>query len=481
MRRAFVFANIEQYFVTLIGFINLFIVARLLSPEEIGIAAIGVSLATIALTVKEFVSSDFLIQRPSLSSADTATAFSMMAAVSLGISAFLLLIASWVETIYSQPGLAAFLRIMSIAAVFEAFFAPFQAMVRRDMAFSTLAWVSATGAAATGGVTIACALSDFGFMSIAYGHASGAFIKAICAISIRPGVIPRRPSFAQWRAVVSFGSSMGSISVLDRIYVSMPQLILGRTMPVSAVGYYNRASVLCAIPDRFMMSAVFSFAYPALAASIRAGGDACAAYLRAQSYISVVYCPALAMTALLADPIVTFALGPGWDTVIPLVRILSLASIFWFPIIVTQPMLFALGANRSAMIASFAGRGVGMVVLGGASFIGLMALAYGQFLAIPFYALVSLFVAHRHVRFSWAELAWVTSQSLVVLACTVLVPTLFLVLYGEGLSMGLIHAVICAALAASGWLFGIVVTRHPIRTELRILTSYARRSVLRNS
>lgn len=474
MRRAFAFASIEQYLVTIVGFASVYVIARLLTPAEIGASAIGVGIATIAFTARAFVSSEFLIQRPTLDRADIATAFTLMGSASLALAALIYLASGWVAALYDQPGLAVFLQVMCAAALCDTITAPIQAILRREIAFSTLAGVNVAGATVAAGVTILCAVAGMGFMSIAWGHASGALVKAACAVAARPGALPLRLSLAGWRANVTFGSCKGAMDVVDRFYEAMPQLILGRVMPVSAVGYYNRANLLCGIPDRLMMAAVFSFTFPALAARIRAGGELKATYLRAQSYISVIFCPALALVALLADPLVAFALGPGWDPVIPLVRILSLAALFWFPIILTVPTLFALGANRSALEATLIGRGFGMIVLGSASFFGLTALAMSQFIAIPFYAFVSLSCVRAHVGFSWIELLRVTLRSFAVLAFALTPPAAFAALSGSGLAMSFWQAVACGGFAAMGWLTGVVIFRHPIVTELRVLSDYAR-------
>ncbi|WP_353476554.1 oligosaccharide flippase family protein (plasmid) [Salipiger sp. H15] len=473
MRRAFAFASVEQFIVAILGFVSVFVVARLLTPEEIGISAIGVGIGTIVFTAKEFVSSEFLIQQRTLTRADVGTAVTLAGVVNLAVAAVLWIASGWVAQGYDQPGLGAFLEVMCLAALFETLTTPFQALLRREIAFALLARVNIASAAVTAAVTILCASMGMSFMSIAWGQMAGALVRAACAVALRPDIVTAGMSFAGWRNVLSFGGVKGTTTIIDRIYEAMPQLILGRVMPVAAVGYYNRANLLCGIPDRLMMSAVFSFTFPALAARIRAGGDAKSAYLQAQSYISVLFCPAVAFVALIAGPLVRGALGAGWEAVTPIVRILAMASVFWFPIIVTQPTLFALGANRSALAASLTGRGAGMLILGSASFLGLTALALSQFVAIPFYAFVSLRAVRRHLGFTWGEFGRVALHSGAVLACTFLGPVALIVASGAGLAFGMWQALACAGLAFVGWLGGVILLRHPILTELNILSHHA--------
>jgi lipopolysaccharide exporter len=66
------------------------------------------------------------------------------------------------------------------------------------------------------------------------------------------------------------------------------------------------------IPDRVVLTGVFSVAFPALAAEIREGRGLKQPYLRALGLITVAYWPALVLLALLAHPVVSFILGRQW-------------------------------------------------------------------------------------------------------------------------------------------------------------------------
>src|SRR5690606_23495152 len=112
----------------------------------------------------------------------------------------------------------------------------------------------------------------------------------------------------------------------------------------------------CAIPDRMLLAAIFAIAFPTLAERVREGRDVKNAYLRAISLITVFYWPALLIMALLAHPLVMLLLGDGWLAVVPLVRIVAVASIFFFPVILTVPLLMAVGRNRQAFAANLMSR-----------------------------------------------------------------------------------------------------------------------------
>lgn len=474
MRRAFFFANIEQYVVAIVGLAGIAAVSRLLTPAEIGLAAIGLGVFTISFAAKEFASAEFLIQRHALNAGDISTAFTIAGVFSIAIAGVIFAAASLIETVYAAPGVATFLKVMCLVGLADAVAAPTQALLRRDMAFSVLARINVVASITSVSVTILLAGAGFGVMSIAWGHALGALTRAILCVISTPKRLPTRPSIASWRAMLSFGGGKGAVTVIDRVYEALPQLVLGRMMSQAAVGIYNRSNLLCSIPDRFLMSAVFSFAFPALAARVRAGDDLRGAYLRALSYVAAVYWPALALVILLAEPIVSLTLGPGWDAVVPLLRLLSFAALFWVPMIITTPTLFALGANRQAFLANLYGRSFGAVVMVGASFVSLTALAASQSISILFQACVSLRIARRNVGFEWRDL-WVEAmRNVAVLVSSLTPPCLFVYLSESGLGMTPIEAALLGGLAVPGWLFGLWAARHPMRDEVKVIFIHLR-------
>jgi O-antigen/teichoic acid export membrane protein len=97
-----------------------------------------------------------------------------------------------------------------------------------------------------------------------------------------------------------------------------------------AAGLYNRALLVCQLPDRVVLGGAIPVILPALAAEVRAGSDLGASYVRAVSFITAVQWPALVVLAILAHPVVLVLLGGQWLSVVPLVQVVALASVLSF-------------------------------------------------------------------------------------------------------------------------------------------------------
>ena len=160
---------------------------------------------------------------------------------------------------------------------------------------------------------------------------------------------------------------------------------------------------------------------------------------------------------------------------------MAVAGLAWFPVILTSPVLLAVGANRDRALADLIGRAVSAVILCSAAFSGIMAMAASKLVTLPFQMVLSFCFVRRHVIFRWRELALALRKSAVVTALSALGPSSVVALSGSHFDLSLPATFVAALLAAAGWLVGALVTRHPVLLELRrvaevlLETSFVRR------
>ena len=312
VRRALAVSAAAQYLRIAIRLASMALVVRLLTPSEVGVAVIGTAIMTIALGLREFASSEFLIQRHEIGRDDIRTSFTLVFVMTALMTAAIFVVAPWVGGLYGEEKLASFLRITAVAGLIEAVSLPILALLRRDMAFGAVASIQTASATVTAVATAWLAFAGFSYMSYAWAAVAAAAASTALAFYFRPDLSILRPAFKSWANVLTFGGYNGASFVINRIYESLPSLVLGYLLPHAAVGLYNRASVVSDIPDKVVLTSVFSVAFPALAAEVRAGRSLKEPYLRSLGFITVFYWPAQVLLALLAYPVVMLFLGPQW-------------------------------------------------------------------------------------------------------------------------------------------------------------------------
>jgi O-antigen/teichoic acid export membrane protein len=468
VRRALVIATGTQYLRIVVRFVSIALVARLLTPAEIGLAVIGTALVTVLLALREFASSEFLIQRDEVTRDDIRASFTVLFLMTALMTAAVFVIAPWIGSFYGEAQLAPFIQVSVVAGLIEALSLPILGLLRRDLAFGAIAWVNTTNAAALGIATAAFALAGFGFMSYAWGAIAAAVATTAISFWFRPDLSILRPVFKSWGRVLTFGGYNGASCVINRLYAGVPQLFLGTMLPHSDVGLYNRTAVASDIPDKIVLTSVFNVAFPALASRVREGRSVKEPYLRALGLIAVVYWPAQILLAILAYPVIWIFLGSQWiEGAVPLLQLMAVAGVAWFPVYMAQPVLLAVGANRDRVLVDLVGRSVSAVALCGAAFFGIMAMAASKLVTIPFHMVLSLWFVRRHVPFRWSEVGAALWKSAAVTACSMLGPLCVVALSDQGFAISLPATVIAVALAAAGWLAGVLVVRHPILLEVR--------------
>ncbi|MDZ4790966.1 MAG: hypothetical protein SGJ17_07140 [Hyphomicrobiales bacterium] len=71
VRRALAYSSAERYVNLLVNFGLIAAVSRLLTPQEVGVSALGVTILGLVETIRDIPSS-YLVQRPTLTREDTA-------------------------------------------------------------------------------------------------------------------------------------------------------------------------------------------------------------------------------------------------------------------------------------------------------------------------------------------------------------------------------------------------------------------------
>jgi O-antigen/teichoic acid export membrane protein len=267
--------------------------------------------------------------------------------------------------------------------------------------------------------------------------------------------------------VLRFGAYSSSVAVINVFYSFAPQFILGRVLDLAAVGLYSRAISVTQLFDRLVLQILSPVIMPAIFAYKRGGGDLKRMYLNAIELITVVQWPFLIFFAVMAQPIIRIWLGPTWIEIVPLIQMLSIASLSLFAACLTYPVLVALGRVRDTLVSSLISLPPSILAIFVASFFGVQAVAASALLALPFQAIVALYFVGRHLAISPAELVRATQRSVIVTACStasVLASMAVIEFSSSGAVVGLFLAVACAAV---GWWLGLVVTKHPLLAHVR--------------
>lgn len=464
IRRAIVWASASQYFTLAVNFSITILLARILTPYDFGVSAIGLAVIGIAEALRELAGGTFLVRENELTNDKIRSTTTINILLTGVIAGAIVLLAGPLARFFDLPALAPYLHIAVVGFAAGAVLYPQQALLSRDMAFDRLAAVNAVGTIGGALAAISFALAGFGANSFALAGVITSMLGAMMATALGRGFSIYRPSVRQWRSVAAFGMHSSASAIVGRLAEALPLFIFGRLLGPAELAIGHRALLLCLVPERLISAVAGAVALPELSRLSREGGDVKRAYLVALANVTALHWPAMAMLALLAGPAVSLLLGSQWLDAIPLVTILSLALMAASPMVLQHSVLVATGGVHVLPRLVAAQTGLLAVALAATAGYGLRASALSMLLVMPLNALMSLVAVRSRLGFSAAEAGNALARSAAVTASSVAAP---LVLVLQALPMTpLTTALLAAVLAVVGWIVGLRAFGHPLWAEI---------------
>ena len=466
IRRSVIASVADKYATQVISVVTLATMSRILTPAETGIYLLASTVILLLDNLRLFGTGIFIVQEKTLAPQTVRTVFTITLLISLSLAGLLVAASDLIAGFFHEPQVGRLLVVAALSFVIAPFGGPLLALMQRDLSFTRLAMLNVAMALVNAGVTITLGAMGWGPVSHVWGIVAAGAVLALGAMLLRPEFWVFRPSLQGARRILSFGAVSSSVTVLNMAYEMLPRLALGRLLGVDAVGIYARAVTVCQLPDRALVSALQPVVLPAMAMHARQGGDLRVSYLRGHALMSAIQWPTLMMLALLANPVVAILLGAQWSETPPLVRIIATATMALAPAFMTFPLLVSVGRIRDTFWASLICLPPSVLAVVAAAHLGLTAVAASLLVIAPFQMVVALLFIRRAIGLRLGQL-WVASlRSIGVTAATAALPLAVIATSGRGFDLGMGQTAVAVAGGAIGWLAGIMLTNHPIRSEI---------------
>lgn len=343
IRKALGINAASQLIIFVVNFTSIIVISRLLTPEEIGIFSVSVSILAFAHIFREFGVGQFLIQTNEVTAERLRAAFTVTLGISWLIAGGLALASAPIAAFYGSVGIADVLRLIAVNFVILPFGAPLLSLLRRDMAFDKIAVVNISNAVVGTAITIAAAIHGESYLSMAWGAVAGNVSNVILLNILRRGQIFLLPTSRGVSEVLRFGSLSSAGSFINELGASAPDLIFGRTLGFTSVAYFSRANGLPTMALRQILILIRGVYLPSFAQDIRAGKDPAELYCNATNYLTAFTAPLLALLAVLAEPLIVLLFGDQWQPAAYLATLICVFTIFTTPASLAITSLIASG------------------------------------------------------------------------------------------------------------------------------------------
>jgi PST family polysaccharide transporter len=241
----------------------------------------------------------------------------------LGVTAALVMAAPLIERGFGFAGLAPVVAVSALMVLPRLMAAVPLALLQRQMRFRELATITlVTSLAGKIVPTIVLAVAGFGVWALVAGVVLQMYMESALLLWRAKPSVAWPADWSRARDVVGFGGQVMAIQTLNQAASNVDNVLVGRLLGATALGFYSRVFALMMLPVNLVGSSAQQVLFPRFA---RLQDDRAALRTQFQASIDLVTGLVLPMSAMLviaSDSLVLLLLGSSWISIVTPTRVL---------------------------------------------------------------------------------------------------------------------------------------------------------------
>jgi lipopolysaccharide exporter len=306
--------------------LRLIILARLLSPEDFGLVAIGMTVLAIALSLTDFGVVAALIQRPATDKRHLDTAWTIGLIRGIGVTAVLVMSAPWIAEAFAEPRAANLIRALALTAVIQGAASIEVARLNRELRFGGLAGIRLAAAIGNTAVAIILAPSE-GAWALVWGALAGAVIQMASSYVVAPYRPRLRLSDEAAASIARFGRWIFVIGILGVAADAALRWLVATRLGVAELGLFFLAVRLAFLPAQLVSELVGDIAFPVYAHLHADRQKASSTFRGLLIAVAALLVPACLVFAWVVPDLIQHVLGERWQGAAVVMQLLILTSI----------------------------------------------------------------------------------------------------------------------------------------------------------
>jgi len=343
VRSALALSLVERYMLLALTVVGNMVLARLLTPGQIGVYSVSLAVIGLAQSLRDFGVGNYLIQERELTEDHVRTAFGVSLLLGLLLFVAALALAPVAARYYREPRMVLTLRLSALNFLLMPVCTVSLSLLRREMQFKRLLYIAGASSLLGTVVSIGGALAGFGENSLASGSVASNLVTGVGAWLARRERKLLLPGWSAWRSVLHFGGQSSLSSFVTSLSMDANDLVVGKVLGFHPVAMLSRAQGLMNLFHRDLMGAVRNVALPAFSAAHREGRQLSAPHAKSVALTLVFAWPFYGLVGIYGLEILDLLYGAQWHEAAPLVPLFCGAGALAAINALTPNLLVAVG------------------------------------------------------------------------------------------------------------------------------------------
>lgn len=329
VKKSFFWSAIEQMGPKAVQLLISVALMRLLDPSMFGLMGMLAIFIPIAQVFSDCGLSASLIQRKTITPDDETTVCVMNIGSGLALALLFCAISPLVAKFYDQPMLMPMLWVQAVSVVVSSLCIVQSALLVRTMQFHKTALVNSVSTVATGVVGIGMAYFGCGVWSLVVSVLVGNVVRLVMYWTLSSWRPHGKVRWSCIKDMWGFSSYLLYCNIIGIVFQNMYQVVIGKVYSPASLGHYNRANDLRLQPISTLSEIVNRVAFPLFS---RCHDDKPQLLRRMREIVRISTLAAacgMVLLTVIADPLIPLLFSEKWRPAIPLLEILSLASILY--------------------------------------------------------------------------------------------------------------------------------------------------------
>ncbi|MGC1187166.1 MAG: lipopolysaccharide biosynthesis protein [Candidatus Acidiferrales bacterium] len=303
------------------------VLARLLTPADFGLVAMVSTITNLGQAFADLGLSEATIQRKEITHDQVSVLFWINFAIGLGLMFVTASLAPVFVRFYRDPRLMDITLAISFTFLIGGLRVQPDAILRRQMRFSALAYRDVGAYALAVPVAIAIAWRGGSYWAlVALPLTLNSFQMVVSWILVKwTPSLPRKGTGVG--SMISFGGNVAASYFVMSVIRSADNILVGRYLGAAPLGFYSKAYNLLMLPLRQLSGPAGAVAVPAFSRVQHDPERFARFYLRAVNLIMWISAPAFAFLFVAARPVIILALGHRWLEAAPVFQILVISAL----------------------------------------------------------------------------------------------------------------------------------------------------------